>query len=108
MNYETAKKLKTKGFPQKNGSYYIADEDDDVHLSHGHTSAEQQFDPMYDYYYSPTLSDLIEACGERLKILANAGNHWRAMGDTVETDYIAGETPDIAVANLYLALHPSE
>lgn len=79
MNYELAKKLKDAGFPQDGIGQFI-----DVKLA------------------SPTLSELIEACGDKFRGLSKRAN-WRAQ-DVMGIEEF-GDTPEEAVANLYLALN---
>lgn len=69
-------------------------------------------------YFTPTLSELIEACEERFFGLFKCDAHssggycWKAegtesmsMGPTI---LIQGNTPEEAVANLWLALHKKD
>jgi hypothetical protein len=102
MNYELAKKLKDAGFPQSGrGGFKWTDEE--PHLG----------EPVY----IPTLSELIEACGEEFGTL---GKYKWPSGDG-RADWLAtqqydaenlgknnkgeGSTPEKAVANLWLALN---
>ena len=92
MTYELCKKLKEAGFPQQ--------------VSCNHHAAQNC--SCYEDW-RPTLSELIEACGERFKSL------WRHTGGTWTAEYgtrrIAprrrcdGSTPEEAVACLWLALN---
>ena len=93
MNYELAKKLKDAGFKQGNEN-------------------GQECDEWIDGYYIPTLSELIEACGENFRLQTSKPFLWQAdnCGDFNEWDnekYIAGtgNTSKEAVANLWLALN---
>lgn len=83
MTYELAKQLKDAGFPQK-----------------GMITPE-------DMAYSPTLSELIEACGEKFEMLSRFNGckpefQWEATGllEGVEM----GKSPEEAVAKLWLEL----
>lgn len=100
MTYELAKKLKEAGFPQKEelGARYITPKG------------------LYAYYpdnfrqeaYSPTLSELIEACGEKFGMLRSplGQRKWTAQGDGGESlVFTEGSTPEEAVARLWLALN---
>lgn len=102
MNYELAKKLKDAGFPQKSRIGSILTKND----------APPQTED--DYAYPPTLSELIEACGDDFGFLqaANVPNiHKRIIGGWAAGAYGTDEpisvyeTPEEAVANLWLALN---
>lgn len=101
MNYETALKLKAAGFPQN----FTGECDSGCNVAN---------EDLTDYVYSPTLSELIEACGDDLVRLENTDHGWVALENVVGKYYEPGEnhefeydgsTPTEAVANLYLALH---
>jgi len=96
MNYELAKKLKDAGFPQKERSIIVGNED--------------SFTPdpaRLDVYYVPTLSELIEACGDDifLEMCRVGHNDWLA---TDGEHNMRGSTPEIAVANLWLELNKKQ
>lgn len=111
MTYELCKKLKDAGFPQTGkGELYETEE--------GRLSREKMgpIDSVGTYLtqvvYFPTLSELIEACGNKFEAFERhehaQGTKWCAVG------YIDGEddvrvftekTPEEAVANLWLALN---
>lgn len=91
-NYELAKKLKDAGFPQTGLSGQWP--------SNGPRPEDQ--------VYAPTLSELIEACGNRISAILQwdrDGNKWSAQadGDSRSSEY--GNTPKEAVANLWLKLN---
>lgn len=102
MNYETAKKLKNAGFPQ-----YIEKKGRTSFFSNGTTGED---------FYAPTLEELIEAIGDDFHCLVYTTNggmdsdrkFWSAGTSRYVKDWQNGSTPEEAVANLYLALHPSE
>jgi len=86
MTYELAKQLKDAAFPQQgNGS---------------------TFGSPNEVVYLPTLSELIEACGDQFycveKNLKEAPL-WTATG--WDDDFGVGQTPEEAVAKLWLALN---
>ena len=97
MNYELTKELKEAGFPQGgDGEYY------------GGPCTIPTAESMT---YIPTLSELIDACGEAVHfILMKAGNMWQAgKGDNVLQGVTAyGSTPEEAVARLWLAFNRNE
>ena len=119
MNYELANQLKDAAFPQFNedaASFYYCTS----RLYKGHETEDCK---PYVIYGSqgwvdsvlvrcPTLSELIEACGERFSNLANFGEEnepWiaRSVGypNSIRT---RGSTPEEAVANLWLALNKKD
>lgn len=96
MNYELAKELKEAGFEQKKAS----------HLPH--IDNEGPFCCVEGCnVYAPTLSELIEACGERFSQLVaptkTIGKIWVASGFGWKEE--GGSTPEEAVARLWLALN---
>jgi len=103
MNYELAAKLKDAGLSQENGGDFVdADETiwHDVHPT------------SFPCAYIPTLSELIEACGEG-RFLLEKGFDTAPSGLDVTEYWVAqrgmfkevGSIPEEAVANLYLALY---
>ena len=83
ITYELALALKNAGFPKK------------IEFINGDSGKE-----MLVY---PTLSELIEACGyEFVAVGKESPNKWRAS--TIKYSGY-GETPEIAVANLWLELN---
>lgn len=109
MKYELAKELKDAGFPQssddngtlrKGGAYLFPD---------GFSLSEprKKFDAVISY--APTLSELIDACGEKITgftCRAWTGGKWQAFnGDEVGGAMGDGPTPEEAVARLFLALY---
>jgi hypothetical protein len=90
ISYQLAKKLKDAGFPQSE-------------------LARAQRKAGYDYVSMPTLSILIEACGEDFGALGREPNCWLAC------EYISergewknahdGESPEEAVARLWLSIN---
>lgn len=125
MDYELAKKLKDAGFPQKIWEFSLANyaycslEDCcncELHLLHldndegGYTGNDYQhreYNSVQDWIKVPTLSELIEACGESIKsidfirdinlVVAYSGNFTGVKGE--------GATPEEAMANLWLELN---
>lgn len=96
MNYELAKKLKDAGFPQiGRGLFMIGDGTPIKLVEPGEVISLDESNPVV---YLPTLSELIEACGESFKSLELVGGHFYT------NDCWERETPEEAVANLWLAL----
>ena len=113
MTYETAKKLKEAGFPQEDPRrtpVTITNE----------TLHEFLMRARWDCYL-PTLSELIEACGDNMialqkgeQLTADVKSGWEAVSRWIdyyppEIDerfpFGKGETQEEAVANLWLALN---
>ena len=102
MNYEIYKKLKDLGFKQHgdNQDGYVSFNGEDV--------------------YAPLLSELIEACGEKMTLSNNIcmpgewfmKDGWLATNEDPESCYYrdpkyygCGQTPEESVANLWLELN---
>jgi hypothetical protein len=100
MNYDLAKQLKDAGFPIPN---------------HGFNEGECDFRNCHypankEQICVPTLSELIEACGDKFVTLtrwkkAVLSVEWSAYGTDFRRD---GRTLEEAVANLWLALNEKE
>lgn len=104
MNYELALKLKEAGFSQIPKNRYF------LHVENNKVIAKDANDmDMKDKVYSPTLSELIEACGDdfyRLYVVGISTNdskikNWGAGNKNL---FMTGLTPEEAVANLWLTL----
>lgn len=94
--YHLAKQLKDAGFPQNVYS------ENYTNLTEGCLLTE-------DSDYIPTLSELIEACGDGfdslLRIYSIDTWVWSCNCDDMGHDGLEGSTPEEAVAMLYLSLH---
>ena len=101
MDYSLAKQLKDAGFPQNGKS---SDAHSDIN------------DTLVDRFVHPTLSELIEACPKQMGTAtfvlgsAHQGQAWVACYFDFRASRGAelnetGQTPDEAVARLWLALH---
>lgn len=110
MNYELAKKLKDAGFPQKNQEREKEHEWVCQHAPGGHIVTAE-----CDRCYQPTLSELIEACGEDFwelqRLTVPPYPRWYAeahfpylTNDGIESVCVDGLTAEEAVAKLWLAL----
>lgn len=124
MDYELAKKLKDAGYPQKGYWFYSTNETDEPVLTteayvYGTENLVKTADgknwEKVKLCFAPTLSELIEACGNRFfgffrcTAHSNGGYCWKAeavdsMGN-IDDLVQSGETPEEAVANLWLALN---
>ena len=98
MNYKLALKLKEAGFPQ--------DRTNQIKECGGWGGIGGDEDVI-----NPTLSELIKACGNRFAMLAIGQGKWYARADQTcdecafDEPIAYGETPEEAVANLWLALN---
>ncbi len=93
MKYELAKKLKEAGFPQDKCSMLWKSQSVGTAFNPGNIAC-------------PTLSELIEACGDFLVKLERHGAGWGAFNaDAPAAMGYNGKTPEEAVAELWLALH---
>lgn len=95
ITYEIAGKLKEAGFPQKGNS-----------IDYFGVESVSEDGKITGKYYIPTLSELIHACSKEFSSL----NHWKysntrkwscGFGNTM----ITGETPEDAVAMLWLEIN---
>jgi len=94
MTYALAKQLKDAGFPIRKTC--LCEEDVCVHIEY------------------PTLSELIEACGDSFGELNHYRNSrdWEAISENWQDEQgvgrmTSGKTPEEAVAKLWLALNAS-
>jgi len=110
MNYELAKQLKDAGLKQEgwNGNFYDVDGQESSDFGDLVTAEG-------DEVYIPTLSELIEACGDKFGTLhqykypSNNGKQqdWLATEQYKTAQVLKGEgaTPEEAVAKLWLELN---
>ena len=101
MNYELAKELKDAGFPQDGKEGLYVDFEGKVEFE-----GDPKNPKIEDLFYCPTLSELIEACGDKFIQLEKSLNWW-AIGEDepLEPQQYEGNTPEEAVARLWLALN---
>lgn len=109
MTYELAKQLKDAGFP----------EPERVVINQNNSKLSSKLEPLGEYkpfIHQPTLSELIEACGDKFdslyRYVESEGERyvWGAhkVGATGADDIIEEKTPEAAVAKLWLALNTKE
>lgn len=105
MTYELAKQLKDAGFLQ----------DGDGSHSEGETDFFLDYEFKQKNVYYPTLSELIESCGEEfvLEKVNSGGLHQWTAGTFIDRNgeiecAQTGETSEEAVAKLYLALNKKQ
>lgn len=123
LSYETAVKLKEAGFrqfrfdtlnPYKGEIYFptgrclpYGHPDTNILIKMGVENGE---DPKKELVYSPTLSELIEACGDRFAELSKGNSQvdapWTASGLPIKIGFCGqGDTAEEAVAALYLLIN---
>lgn len=112
ISYELAQQLKDAGFPQAGRGDFLHNVEVTQRNEDG-LGTHVRWDEKEDVY-SPTLSELIEACGEKFTSLLNGYPNGRAIPGSTITPWEAwgeypkyhglGSTPEEAVANLYISL----
>lgn len=107
MTYELAKELKDAGFPQGCLPFFCDGCKKAQHNDEGIDMCDCEVN-KYTQTYIPTLSELIEACGEHFGTLTRNGSTWYASHYEFIDVYEYGPTPDEAVARLWLALNRKE
>ena len=127
ITYKLAKQLKDAGFPQKGTQGYYNNEADKICFTTDNSTTDtagviiEYSDPEHKIISKtskayivivPTLSELIEACGEDFGALKRYTNAWQARdfeADCPERGNIGiiktGDTPEEAVARLWLELN---
>jgi hypothetical protein len=90
IKYELAKQLKDAGFKQYGRGGML-------------TKLNEDF-TRQESVYEPTLSELIEACGEDFGNLEYDNNIWNCWAKNPKY-HGYGSTPEEAVAKLYISLH---
>jgi hypothetical protein len=107
MFYELAKNLKDEGFPQ-DGSFVYWGTAAEFKKSREFAGPCHRLEAPAGttLVTSPTLSELIEACGESFFALIRApDNKWKAVARAEVSGGIFGDTPEEAVARLWRALN---
>lgn len=101
MTYELAKKLKDAGFPLLDIEEPRTKVKSDTRINNNNQ--------LYDYIEIPTLSELIEACGDGLSELVREpqpdGSHSWWCRSKYPHDLLNHKTPKEAVAKLWLKLN---
>jgi len=115
ISYELAKELKDAGFPYKQDGVpvpgWIPPGSAGSPGGQGGAGLPPAFGAGWQRDHDggllklPTLSELIEACGPDFFQLTLGSGTWWAEADVIGTDRVMGETPEEAVARLWLALN---
>lgn len=112
IDCKTAKQLKEAGFPQEDGNKSLLY----WHKTEGKWEEWHVANPGKDDYRIPTLSELIEECGDSLEGLTKWWGgvklkNWGAIYTRNMDSYqsiIEGKTPKEAMSYLYLKLNRKE
>jgi hypothetical protein len=117
MDYELAKQLQSAGFPQDGEHYFCRNRGEEWSVWNMCEISEFSYLSTEKSYFAPTLSELIEALGDKFDRLDAPvwelpKNHpdriWTAAGSEAYTPFSDGKTPEEAVAKLWLAIHSQE
>ena len=113
ISFALAQELKNAGFnPSKtsNAVYFINDHlkirrEDALRMWYGDKlRVGMDLDLSKEVVYSPTLTELITACGAPFYLSCTDTGHWRAANTPSGEGGRTGETPAEAVARLWLLL----
>ena len=101
MNYKLAKQLKDAGFPFRKGlgcKRFVNENGEQFNYG--------QIPPNMKNEEIPTLSELIDACGDGFWKMENQYGRWGVIGrDYKVLISVSGKTPEEAVAKLWLKLN---
>ena len=102
MDYELAKQLKAAGFPQKGDWWFRKYYDGEIGKINAHRDI-----PAKEDAYSPTLSELVEAClGLGHHFCLHYANGWNAETSRGSARILeTAKTPEEAVAKLWIELN---
>lgn len=98
MNYSLVKQLRDAGFPKYWKGFDM----------HDPAVLEKDWMLMYEYCYSPSLTELIQACGDKFHQLGyfSSENLWGASAqNNTGLDLFGHQTPEEAVSKLWLELN---
>ena len=104
IDFELSKELKEAGYPQERQKYMPELDGINIYFE------GNQEDPTGSFKI-PTLSELIDACGERFYALTKARDGWMTQGfnndegDPANMIIKRSDTPEEAVARLWIALN---
>lgn len=111
ITYELAKQIKDAGFPQKISMWSIVFFEG-ISFNLAESSNFKKLEDK-EKVLIPTLSELIEACGDKFHTLERVvlnKTFWAATGKSQEGKYflykgMGAETPEETVANLWLVIN---
>lgn len=99
LSYETALKLKDAGFPQGIKGYYYDYLGNEIEPHWSDLVLET-------YIYVPTLSELIEACGNDFySLIRGQGGTFATCDINGNVNALSNLSPEEAVASLWLAIN---
>lgn len=109
LDFETCQRLKEAGFPQGDiPKLPPPSKSDDVCSDF----VSVWRDLNGEWVLQVTIEDLLRELGENCQALARTKDGWAACPESIwygnSTQGEKGDTPEQALANLYLALHPQE
>ncbi len=111
MDYLLAKELKDAGFPQKQTVKFFIQSDDgnygfDFAQTYDHALAKEWIEEHPNFIVFPTISELIEACGDKFDgiLIRRDKNPYYWIAADTELNTEIGSTPEEAVAHLWLEL----
>ncbi len=113
--FNVAKELKSAGFTQNTSAHAIYALNDHLRIrrenalqmwygSKAKSGVALQLEE--EAVYTPTLSELVIACGRPLHLICNESGLWRAF-KSAETEHVEGETAEEALGRLWLILQAS-
>ncbi len=119
ISFELAKQLKDAGFPQEVQERIIAYNENMTEIVIGNEIVGQLIGEVKNLYdspenrenvYVPSLSELIDACGEKFYELKRVGDRYFATDGISKIGYsnLFYRNPDEAVAQLYLEINKCE
>lgn len=117
LDYNTCRRLKDAGFSQltkEDFDYYSYKfiewfDDDEIYFSSMECNVKDASEKnIQDSIKIPTLSELIEACGNDFSNLTNTGANWWEVNVGYPHSCCGGATPEEAVCNLWFLLNKKQ
>jgi hypothetical protein len=114
ISFELARELKAAGFTQSTSLHAVYALNDHLRIrrqdalkmwygSKGKAGLELKLED--DALYTPTLSDLVTACGKRLQLSSDEVGNWKASAPVSGRELVGeGETADESLARLWLLM----
>jgi hypothetical protein len=117
LSFELARELKSAGFAQSTelDAVYALSEHlrirrrDALRMWYGSKrKAGLAVELEQEALYTPTLSELVTACGKPLQLACDEAGNWQASGLISDRQFVAdGETADESLARLWLLMQQS-